>query len=245
MSDEPVIIESTKPQIAGPGAEGIKVQTEPTAVEVKEGMPEGLKKLLGGLAAAVQEQAEAEAQIDPSFPFGKPEEIDYSELDSAGITMIQEINKRPWIKTVEYCSGHPLDRPTGEQSELYPYATGENVYLETAKLESAFVRGLIPDQYFRHRKDELRRAGITRFYLNVNIEDMIPFMGWIGYISKLVVMATNTLVNPVVVRYNPLRPGINFSIYWDYWTLEERHLIHSVVMDALQHVTAQNTGVGT
>lgn len=243
MPDEPVVVENAEPQIAGPGAEGIKVQTTPIIDEGKEDLPEGLKKLLGGIAVAVQEQAEAESKVDPFFPFGKPEDINYSELDSAGITMIQEINKRPWIKTVEYCSGHPLDRPTGEQSELYPYATGENVYMETARLESSFVRGLIPDQYFRHRKEELRKAGITRFYLNVNVENMIPFMEWVGYISKLVVMATNTLINPVVVRYNPLRPGINYSIYWDYWTLEERHLIHSVVMDALQHVTAQNTGV--
>lgn len=230
-----------EPEIAGPGAEGIQVQTtSATATEVAQTLPEGLKQFLGGLAAAVQEQAEAEASVDPMFPFGKPEEIDYSELDSAGISMIQAINKQPWIKTVEYCSGHPLDRPTGEQSALYPYATGENVYMETAKLDSAFVRGLVPDQYYRHRKEELRKAGMTRFYLNVNVEDLAIFMTWVGYISKIIVMTTNTLINPVVIRYNPLRPGVNFSIYWDYWTLEERHLIHAAIMDALQHTTSQS-----
>jgi hypothetical protein len=231
--------EITGPEIAGPGAEGIQVQTgAATPNEVVQEIPPQLKKFLGGLAAAVQEQAEAESKVDPSFPFGKPEDIDYSTLDSAGITMIQELNKRPWIKTVEYCSGHPLDRPTGEQSELYPYATGENVYVENAKLDMAFVRGLVPDQYYRHRKEELRKAGMTRFFLNVNVENLVPFMEWVTYISKIITIATNTIINPVIVRYNPLRPGVNFSVYWDYWTLEERQLIHSAVMDALQHVTA-------
>jgi len=67
---------------------------------------------------------------------------------------------------------------------------------------------------------------------------MVPFMEWVTYISKIITIATNTIINPVIVRYNPLRPGVNFSVYWDYWTLEERQLIHSAVMDALQHVTA-------
>ena len=215
-----------KPEIAGPGAHEIEAvpdatghSGDPTVVFEEE--PETL--------------AEPEPQIDPAFPFGRPENIDYTKIDQVGVKLIQEVNLRPWIKSTEYCSGHPLDRPADEYSEIYPYVTGENVYKEINKLDLAYVRGLIPDVFFRHRKAEIREMGATRFYLNVNVYNLGIFLEWARLFGTFVVMATNSTINPLIVRYNPLRVGMNYSIYWDYWTAEERELIHTIALDSLSN----------
>lgn len=212
-----------QPEIVGPGAASIEIdmsdcQTAPDIPTVTE---ESIKEEL--------------PQIDPSFPFGHPDNLDYSTLDKAGQELVAAINLRPWIKTVEYCSGHPFDRPTDENSALYPYGSGENVYEEINKLDAAYVRGLLPEVYFRTRKADLRSAGATRFYLNVNVYNMIVFTDWIKLFSGVVTLATQTHSNPLVVRLNPTRPGINYSLYWDYWCMEERTMIHYLALDTLNH----------
>src|SRR5277367_5848603 len=144
-------------EVFGPGASKIKViepvadatgfpgddTPEPPAGPVEAAILEDMKSKI----AAAEE--EAEKPIDPFFPFGTPNQIDWTKIDQAGVEMLQELNLRPWIKSVEYCSGHPLDRPPDEVSALYPYVSGENVYDEIDKLDMAFIRGLIPDQFFR------------------------------------------------------------------------------------------------
>lgn len=225
-------------EILGPGASKIKV-IEPVADATGFPGDDTPEPASGPAEAAVLESAApppAEKTIDPFFPFGTPNDIDWNTIDKAGAELIQEINLRPWIKSVEYCSGHPLDRPPDEESGLYPYVSGENVYDEISKLDMAFVRGLIPDVYFRYRKQELRTQGMTRFYLNVNVYNIEIFLEWTKAISHLVTIMTQSAINPVVVRYNPLRPGVNYSIYWDYWTMDERDMIHDAVSTALNHI---------
>lgn len=230
------------PEVFGPGASKIKV-IEPVADATGFPGDDKPEPPAGPAEEAVLEAAKAaevpppqQKPIDPYFPFGAPQDIDWKKIDSAGVELLQELNMRPWIKSVEYCSGHPLDRPPDEASELYPYVSGENVYDEITKLDMAFVRGLIPDQYFRYRKQELRTQGMTRFYLNVNVYNIDIFLEWTRSIAQLVTIMTNSSINPVVVRYNPLRPGTNYSIYWDYWTMDEQMLIHDAVETALLHI---------
>lgn len=195
-------------------------------------------EIAGPDASVIQPTDSAEPikpQIDPAFPFGRPEEIDWTQLDTSGIVLINELNLRPWIKSTEYCSGHPLNRHPEEISELYPYVTGEDVYEETSKLDRAYLRGLIPDVYFRSRKRDLRENGITRFYLNINVYNLTIFHDWIKVFSSIVMVASGSSSNPLIVRYNPLRVGINYTLYWDYWTTEERDLIHNIAIQSLNN----------
>jgi hypothetical protein len=217
-----------EPEIAGPEAH--KVEVVPVQGEV------ATEKPAGPAEQTVLDSVKPEAPpLDPSFPFGRPENIDYKILDEAGHDLIKELNLRPWVKTVEYCSGHPLDRFPEEQSELYPYATGENVYEEIAKLDMAYLRGLVNDTYFKHRKTELRSAGATRFYLNMNVYNLGIFLEWTRLLSALIIATTNSGLYPLIVRLNPLRPGVNVSVYWDYWTLEERDMIHDLFLVSLNN----------
>lgn len=227
---------NNKPEIFGPGAGLVKIEAIPDATG-HPGEPE-VEKPAGPAEQQVVDQAQAEQQqeeVDPAFPFGKPDKIDYKELDIAGHELITELNLRPWIKTVEYCSGHPLDRFPEEKSDLYPYGTGENVYEEMQKLDMAFMRGLINDTYFKYRKKELREVGATRFYLNVNVYDEKIFKEWIKLASSLVIATTHNGLYPLKVQFNPLRFGTNYSIYWDYWTMEEREMVHVILLTALQN----------
>lgn len=212
-----------KPEIMGPGAHEIH-QTIADATGFS-----------GGESAVLLQEAQNETEPDPEFPFGHPNNIDWTKIDSAGIQLIKEINLRPWMKSTEYCSGHPLDRPSDEKSEFYPYITGNDVYEEIGKLDMAYIRGLIPDVFFRRRKQELRERGATRFYLNVNVYNIAIFQQWTRMLSTLIIMSTNSILDPLIVRYNPVRPGMNYTIHWDYWTLAERELIHQLAFDSLMH----------
>lgn len=202
------------PEIVGPGANDIEAIPDSTGYS--------------GEAPAFQEVI-----IDPSFPFGKPSEIDWTKIDAPGIPLLKELNIRSWVQSTEYCSGHPLDRPPNEPSELYPYVTGENVYEQIYHLDMAYMRGLVSDLYFRHRKHELREIGATRFYLNVNVYNMDIFHDWVKVMGSMLTTITNTDVNLLTTRYNSARPGNNYSIYWDYWTLAEREIIHAVALNSL------------
>lgn len=206
-----------EPEIMGPGASEVQAVADAT------GSPHELPS------------QDSLPGLDLSFPFGRPENINWEEIDQAGIILIKELNLRPWIKTTEYCSGHPLDRPAGELSLLYPISTGENVYEEIHTLDLAYVRGLISDIYFRRRKQELRDIGATRFFLNVNVYNQTIFQDWIRALTTMVMVATNSGINLLNVRYNQLRLGMNYSIYWDYWTMEERDLIHALTLECLSH----------
>jgi hypothetical protein len=217
------------PGVFGPDADKTSTVPDGTGFSAEETAP-------AAAAQAAPVAAAEELEFDPLFPFGTPDQIDMKTLDKAGIALLAELNQRSWVKSVEYCSGHPLDRPIDEPSELYPYVSGENVYKEIHKLELAFVRGVVPDQYFRHRKQELRTQGMTRFYLNVNVYSLPVFIEWSRIMSSMLTVATQQAINPLVVRFNPLRDGLNFSIYWDYWTLEERNMIHDIALHALQHI---------
>jgi hypothetical protein len=213
------------PEIAGPGAASIEAIPDGTGfsgddTQWKKEPP----------APAVESE---EPEFDPNFPFGKPADIDWTKIDTPGSILLKELNLRSWMQSTEYCSGHPLDRPADESSELYPYVTGENVYVEIAKLDMAYTRGVISDVYFRHRKRELREIGGTRFFLNVNVYNQTIFQDWVRMLGTMVMMSLGGAINPLVVRYNPLRPGTNYSIYLDYWTLDERDIIHALVLSSL------------
>lgn len=232
----------TKPTIVGPDADEIKVEQIPDATGYsipemdEEAEPIGVAEasLLLGAKKAADEASKP--TIDPAFPFGRPEDIDWSKIDAAGHDLLKEVNIRPWMKSVEYCSGHPLNRHPEELSELYPYVTGENVYEEINRLDLAFIRGLIPDVFFRYRKQEIRSMGATRFYLNVNVYSIEIFLQWTKILAGMVTASTQSVTNPLIVRFNPNRPGVNYSIYWDYWTAEERNLIHYLVSESLDSV---------
>jgi hypothetical protein len=221
------------PQLQGPGAKKIEIEHVPdgTGFSGSDEEPAGPAEEAGAESVKKEEPME----FDPEFPFGTPAAIDWNEIDAPGRDMLKELNLRPWIKSTEYCSGHPLDRPVDEPSKLYPYVTGENVYEEIANLDMAYIRGLVNDTYFRHRKTELRALGATRFYLNVNVYDNAIFSEWIRLLAALVAAATNSGLYPLIVRENPLRPGKNVSLVWDYWTAEERDMIHHLVMVSLNH----------
>lgn len=233
-----------KPEIYGPGKHKIQVsEPVPDATGHSNSEPEvpmveafeETQEIVDAIADSFI-PLEFEPEPDPSFPFGTPDQIDYTKLDKAGVELIQELNKRPWVKTVEYCSGHPLDRPADELSELYPYVSGENVYQEINKLDMAMTRGLISDRYFRYRKNDLQTVGATRFFLNVNVMDIKIFQSFVKVCSQLLTVTTQSVVNPIIVRMNPLRPGNNFSIHWDYWTMAERNMIHAILLDALYNI---------
>jgi hypothetical protein len=188
-------------------------------------------------APAMVEETEPEVQIDAEFPFGRPEVIDWDELDKEGHPLIKEINLRPWMKSTEYCSGHPLDRPKDEQTgwgSRISDVLSENVYVEISKLDMAYLRGAIPDVYYRRRKLQLRDEGATRFYLNINVYNLVPFMQWIRTFSVTLLSLLGSDYNPIVVRMNPLRPGLNYTIYWDYWSMDERVMIHDLALRTLQ-----------
>ena len=216
-----------KPEIVGPHADLVEV----------EPIPDGTGFSGDGSQVEPVQSNESHEQkepvFDPEFPFGRPENIKWSEIDAAGVELLKEINLRPWMKSTEYCSGHPLDRPENELSSLYPYVTGENVYQEIDKLDRAYLRGLINDTFFRSRKKELREAGATRFFLNVNIYNNDIYLEWIKLLAALVASATPNGLYPLIVRENPLRPGHNVSLIWDYWTSEERDMIHYLIMVSL------------
>ena len=226
---------NNEPQIFGPGAAAVQMEAIPDATG-HPGEPDEQPAV--GAEKQVVEQAQADqpqAEVDPVYPFGKPDKINYKELDQEGVQLITELNLRPWVKTVEYCSGHPLDRPIDEPSDLYPYATGENVYEQMQALDMAYMRGLINSTYFKHRKNELREAGATRFYLNVNVLDETIFKEWVKLASALVIATTHNGLYPLNVQFNPLRSGNNYSLYWDYWTLEEREMIHNILLATLDN----------
>lgn len=216
-----------QPEIAGPGAASIQSVPDGTGHSTDEVF------ILDADQLEAEEVEEPVIEIDPAFPFGRPENIDWAQIDPAGVTLLQEVNLRSWMKSTEYCSGHPLNRPPNEVSKLYPLVTGENVYEEINRIDTAFLRGLIPDVYFRQRKQDLRQQGMTRFYLNVNVYNIEIFQEWLKFFCSVVTLATQTQLNPVVIRYNPMRPGMNYSIYWDYWTIEERDMIHTLIMNSL------------
>jgi hypothetical protein len=100
----------------------------------------------------------------------------------------------------------------------------------------AFVKGLINETYFKYRKTELRTAGATRFYLNVNVYNLGIFLEWTRLLSIMVLKAMNSSLYPLIVRLNPIRPGINFTLAWDYWTLDEREMIHALIMTSLNNI---------
>lgn len=233
---------SDQPEIFGPGAELVQTVPDATGHSGEETTPVIAVAVTSsdgvGIAQAIEEvveelQSEPEPVVNPQFPFGHPDNIDWSKIDPAGVNMLKDLNARSWIKSVEYCSGHPANRPANEGSALYPPANGRNPYEDINTLDNAYLRGAIPDVYFRYQKQEIRQSTITRFYLNVNVYNIAIFQAWVKLLSTMITMATNTVLNPVLVRYNPLRPGINYTIAWDYWTLEERDLIHQVVTDSL------------
>lgn len=160
--------------------------------------------------------------IDPEFPFGKPENINLAEVDPMGHPLLKEVNLRPWMKSTEYHGGDPLD-------EI-------DVYQAINRLDRKYVRGVIPDVQFRRAKAQLREEGINRFFLNVNVYNLVPFTKWIKNVSVALISIVGSTYNPLVVRMNPLRPTLNFSMYWDYWTIEEKLMIHSLFVETLQQI---------
>lgn len=121
----------THPEIHGPFADQVKY--EPVS------QPDGFAESHSEVSASdlltdhtveespmdePQNQVE-EKEIDPSFPFGTPDEIKWSEIDQAGLILIKEINTRTWMKSTEYCSGHPLDRAQSEKQWTDAYKSRE------------------------------------------------------------------------------------------------------------------------
>lgn len=225
---------ANNPEVFGPDAakliESIESNNKEPGIEQGSG---AVAESVAQLTPGYEKEFAAEFQQHIMFPFGLPEHIDWTTADKAGLQFITELNKRPWVKTVEYCSGHPLNRPIDEVSDYYPDITGEDVYEEINMLDNAFVRGLIPDQYFRARKQELRESGQTRFYVSMNVYNLTIFMNWTKHFAMLLMIATGSDINPLVVRYHPMRPGVNFSLHWDYWTVNERDIIHTLALDSL------------
>lgn len=221
---------STEPEVHGPGAKEIQIEAIPDGTGFSGDVAE-----VEATEVKNETTAPVEKEFDPAFPFGRVEDIDWNKIDAPGRDMLKELNLRSWVKSTEYCSGHPLNRPIDEVSDLYPYVSGENVYEEIARLDMAYIRGLINDTFFKQRKTELRSTGATRFYLNVNVYDYAIFSEWVKVLASLVAATTSSMLYPLIVRENPLRPGKNISLAWDYWTVEERDMIHQLVMVALNN----------
>lgn len=178
-----------------------------------------MHKLLGGSMS-----------VNLEFPFGPPDSIDWTEINPVGHVLLKEVNARSWVKSTEYHAGMV--------SDIHAPA-------ELANLDLKFVRGVIPDIQFRRIKRAMQEEFIARFYLNVNVYAMTPFMTWMKSLAMTMASIQGDGLNPVMVRYNPLRPNANFTITWDYWTKHEQLMIHEIAVDTLQTADSSNSSAIT
>ena len=108
------------------------------------------------------------------YPNGEPENINYETIDEAGRELIKELNKRPWISTIAYCSGHPQDRHVNENTKcsrshyipdiVPPKVVRWNFYEELYRMTS--LGSSVPPEQLKEAQKELAKSSITEFYLS-------------------------------------------------------------------------------
>ena len=179
----------------------------------------------------------------PSFryPYDLPNEIVYKELDQMGRALIKEINLHPWMESTDYCAGHPPDRPAKESTPLSLLKAGSpkmdalrwDFFEELAKLKQRSKPG---DKYYT----EVRRLGDqsrSRFYLNLNLYLLPPFLNWarrVDLIVSRIFVGGLPIYRLPEVQFHPSRPGLNVTWSFDYYSVEDRRVFHQILLDTLQ-----------
>ena len=181
---------------------------------------------------------------DHTFPFGRVEEIDYNLLDQSGIELIRELNRRPWLATVSYCSGHPCDRPLEEETPismrqpLYKEAKRWDYEQEMDKLAKKVRGHRITKEIFKHEIKSLLDVSRSWFNLNVNVYKPDPFFQWMHL--SFMLYARTFMQFPLYqlpeVTFNPLFPVPNFNVSCGYYGMEHRTALHDLFVEALRNI---------
>lgn len=180
---------------------------------------------------------------DPTFPYGRVEDINYNQLDPAGHNLIKEINKRPWIATVSYCSGHPFNRPKEEDTPYTEHLTYKGKprweFAEEMHKLNKQVRGhRISKDIYRTEIKDLIEASRSWFNLTMNVYKTEPFLQWM---RSFFVAYTNTflqfqLYRPPEVTLNPLFPIPNYTLVCGYFGVEHRTGLHTLLSESIRNI---------
>jgi hypothetical protein len=182
------------------------------------------------------------------YPYGEPEDINYDLIDPIGRRLIKELNMRPWISTVSYCSGHPQDRPideeTAESTTHYmpssdpPKPVRWNFYEELYRMSS--LGADLPEGKMEEAQDELAESSITEFNLSVHVLNHHAFVVWIRTVNTALRMFVGREAlrdRPIDVRLNlNMRRGMNYIITWPYFTVKERTIFHEIMLGTLDNI---------
>lgn len=176
---------------------------------------------------------------DPEFPFGRPADINYDKVDEIGRPLIKEINKRAWVQSTEYCSGHPPDRPLGEKTKWYPGEGGQKIFQDCiGDLMRYRMNGVISQHELDMKMVDLHQRYSSYFYLNVNVYQMNIFRQWLGSLQRLIfeVWGEDALFHRILdIKFHPIRPQLNFTIRFTYFSVEDREKIHQTILDSLHY----------
>ena len=180
---------------------------------------------------------------NPFFPYGPPEEIVWKDIDPVGHRLIKEINLRPWIATVAYCSGHPADRPVEEETPWCQKLTWNglsrwNFYQEGVKLERQLRGHRIGKAAYNEQVQNLIETSRAHFSLNVNVYVMAPFLQWLRtvYTVYLQTFMRMPIYKLPEVSLNPMSPIPHFNIMVGYFGVEHRESLHELFVDSLRVV---------
>lgn len=187
-----------------------------------------------------------EGPLDHEFPYGRPEQLDYTTVDIAGHDLLKALNTTDWIKTVEYCSGHPLDRPLTEGTHKGPFHINDDgspirldPYREFSEIDAQFMKGLCD----RRRRDELRQnmeeMSRVTFFLHVNVYNSDKFFKWVKVTQSGLLQAFGMdayVVFPFRVMYQALRIQNSYNLTIDYFSVRDRAMIHLIMIEALKMV---------
>ena len=183
---------------------------------------------------------------DPLFPYGTPEELDYSMLDQTGVELIKEINRHPWIATADYCSGHPSDRPPTEETSH----TAERNKIITVAMPTAFRWDFWEE--LQHLTDHHRKGQIGRIdymthrtlllecskatlYFDAQVSVIRPFFSWMKLVYNAfeeVFMGLPFYSTPVLTT-DPLHKLLRIHFSFDYYGVAHRETAHNILLNSL------------
>ena len=183
---------------------------------------------------------------DPLFPYGAPEELDYATLDQAGVELIKEINRHPWIATTEYCSGHPSDRPPTEETAhtaehnrivmaTMPTAFRWDFWEELQRLTDYHLKGKIGKTDYVTRQAMLVECSKATLYFGAQVSVVRPFFGWMRlvYSGFGEIFTGSPLYSMPTLTVDPMRKLMRIHFSFDYYGVAHRERAHNILMTSL------------
>jgi hypothetical protein len=192
------------------------------------------------------------SSFDPNYPYGQPQEIDYSLLDQAGVELVQEMNRHPWLATVDYCSGHPSDRPPSENTPIsiardelaarfMPNAFRWNYWEEIKGCMDAYVAGNKSKTDYLIARNGLTELSKTTLRIAMFVGSLKPFIYWMRLVFMGISAAFLGLPEYEMPKLtlNPMKCAkheLNFIFEFEYFGVAHRQVVHDIMLDALREI---------